>query len=134
MVLLELLRLLVVKRPYGWGYKATEHFVTDSPVSRQFCRVYLEPVPDDTTLLRCANLLGPQTAEELQVTRGRKLRVDSTVVETTIHYPGNSALLGDGVRVLSRLLRRAKSLLREMSDLGKEAFHTGTRRVRRLTQ
>src|SRR5215211_8733026 len=87
-----ILRLLVVKRLYDWSYEQTERFVGDSLVLRQFCRVYLEPVPDDTTLIRWANLIGPETVEQLndrvvelarqlRVTRGRKLRIDGTVVE-----------------------------------------------------
>src|ERR671933_349555 len=138
-----ILRLLVVKRLYGWSYEAVEHFVSDSLVLRQFCRVYLEKVPDDTTLLRWANLIAPETlvdlnarvvalARGLKVTRGRKLRVDSTVVETTIHHPSDSSLLGDGVRVLSRLLRRAKTALKETADLGKAVFRTRSRSARRL--
>jgi Transposase domain (DUF772) len=115
-------RLLVVKRLYHWSYEETEHFVADSLVLRQFCRLYLAPVPDDTTLLRWANLIGPRTlealnervvalAQSLKVTRGRKLWVDSMVVETAIHHPTDSRLVGDGVRVLSRRLRRAKRVL-----------------------
>jgi transposase, IS5 family len=117
-----LLRLLVVKHLYQWSYEQTERFVADSLVLRQFCRLALEPVPDHTTLLRWANLLQPATlhrlldrvtelARSLRVTRGRKLRLDSTVVETEIHYPADSTLLVDGVRVLSRLLRRAKGVV-----------------------
>ncbi len=140
-----ILRLLVVKRLYGWSYAEVEHFVGDSLVLRQFCRVYLEPVPDDTTLLRWANLIEPATlaalnervvelARALKVTRGRKLRLDSTVVATTIHHPSDSGLLGDGVRVLSRLLRRAKAVLGEVAGLTKAAFRTRTRSARRLAQ
>lgn len=139
------LRLLVVKRLYGWSYAQVEHFVADSLVLRQFCRVYLRPVPDDTTLIRWSNLIGPETvaqlndrvvelARQLRVTRGRKLRVDSTVVETNIHHPTDSRLVGDGVRVLSRLVRRAKTLIGAGADLGREAFRTRTRSVRRLAQ
>jgi IS5 family transposase len=36
------------------------------------------------------------------IARGRKLRTDTTVVESNIHYPTDSALLQDGVRVLAR--------------------------------
>jgi transposase, IS5 family len=54
-----ILRLLVVRRLYDWSYEETEHFVSDSLVLRQFCRLYLEPCPDDTTLIRWANLIGP---------------------------------------------------------------------------
>src|SRR5919202_5389499 len=140
-----ILRLLVVKRLYQWSYAETEHFVGDSLVLRQFCRLYLQPVPDDTTLIRWANLIGPDTlqqlndrvvelATQLKVTRGRKLRVDSTVVETNIHYPTDSALVGDGVRVLSRLLHKAKAVLGTATDLGKAAFRSRTRSVRRIAQ
>jgi IS5 family transposase len=141
-----ILRMLVVKRLYDWSYERTEHFVSDSIVLRQFCRLYLEPVPDDTTLILWANQIGPETvaslndravelARSLKVTRGRKLRVDSTVVETNVHHPTDSRLLGDGVRVVSRLLRRAREALgEEPTRLGKEAFRTRNRSVRRLTK
>ncbi len=140
-----ILRLLVVKRLYGWSYAEVEHFVGDSLTLRQFCRLYLEPVPDDTTLIRWAHLIGPETlvalndrvvelARSLRVTRGRKLRVDSTVIETTIHHPTDSRLLGDGVRVLSRLLRRAKAVVTTEADLPRAVFQSHTRSVRRLAQ
>ena len=143
-----ILRMLVVKRLYGFSYEQTEHFVSDSIVLRQFCRLYLEPAPDDTTLIRWANQIGSETvaslneravelARSLKVSRGRKLRVDSMVVETNIHHPTDSALLADGVRVLSRLLRRAKKVLptQEIERLPtKEIFRTRNRSVRRVTQ
>jgi IS5 family transposase len=141
-----ILRMLVVMRLYGWSYEQTEFFVNDSVVLRQFCRVDLEKVPDDTTLIRWANTIGPQTlqqindrvvqlAQRLKVTRGRKLRVDTTAVETNIHDPTDSALLGDGVRVLSRWLRRAKTVLGEAAQaLGREAFRSRVRTVRKLAQ
>jgi len=140
-----LLRLLIVKRLYGWSSEETERLVSDSLILRQFCRVYWEAVPDDTTLLRWAQLIRPDTlrvvndrvvtlARTLKLTRGRKLRVDSTVVETTIHHPTDSGLLCDGVRVLSRLLRRAKGVVGHASERGKEVFRTRTRSARRVAQ
>src|SRR4051794_41143886 len=128
-----ILRMLVVMRLYRWSYAQVEYFVNDSLVLRQFCRVYLEKVPDDTTLIRWANTIGPQTIEtlndrvvqlarSLKVTRGRKLRVGTTAVETDIHFPTGSGLIGDGVRVVSRLLRRAKVGLGEAASTLKEAF------------
>jgi transposase, IS5 family len=107
-----------------------ERFVCDSIVLRQFCRLYLENAPDDTTLIRWANTIGVQTlaalndravelARSLKVTRGRKLRIDATVVETNIHYPTDDALIADGVRVISRLLPRAKEFIPE--SVGQQA-------------
>jgi transposase, IS5 family len=140
-----ILRMLVVMRRHGWSYAQAEFFVNDSLVLRQFCRVSLRKVPDDTTLIRWANTIGPETLQQLKdrvvqlarglkVTRGRKLRVDTTAVETNIHYPTDSARLGDGVRVLSRLLRRAKAALGSAAaELG-EAFRSRVRAVRTLSQ
>jgi IS5 family transposase len=139
------LRMLVVMRLYGWSYAEAESFVNDSLVLRQFCRAYLEKVPDDTTLIRWAGAIGPETlqalndrvvqlARSLKVTRGRKLRVDTTAVETDIHFPTDSGLVGDGVRVVSRLLRRARAALGEAASGLKEAFRSRVRSVRRLSQ
>jgi IS5 family transposase len=140
-----ILRMLVVMRLYGWSYEQAEYFVNDSLVLRQFCRVYLERVPDDTTLIRWANTIGPETLEALngrivqlarwlKVTRGRKLRVDTTAVETDVHFPTDSGLIGDGVRVVSRLLRRARAALGEAASDLKEAFRSRVRTVRTLSQ
>jgi IS5 family transposase len=136
-----ILRLLIVKHLYSWSYEETEHFVADSLVLRQFCRIYAERVPDDTTLLRWANLLQPETlhrlleyvvlrARALRVTRGRKLRLDGTVVETNIHFPSDSTLLCDAVRVLSRTLARAEPTL-SAAAVPPEAFRDRTRSAKR---
>ena len=60
-----ILRMLVVKHLYDWSYEHTEQWVADSLVLRQFCRAYAERVPDDTTLIRWANLIQPATLHQL---------------------------------------------------------------------
>jgi len=119
-----ILRMLVVKHLYEWSYEQTKTFVSDSITLRQFCRVYWQKVPDDSVLNRWANLLQPETlhqlldhettvAHRLQVTRGRKLRTDGTVVQSAIHLPTDSSLLADGVRVLGRALGGAQRVLHQ---------------------
>jgi IS5 family transposase len=140
-----ILRMLVVKRLYGWSYEQTEHFVSDSIVLRQFCRLYLQSAPDDTTLIRWANLIGAKTLERLneravelarslKVTRGRKLRTDATVVETNIHHPTDDALIADGVRIISRLVGRAKKVIpKSVCQAAKgEPFRNRIRSAKRL--
>lgn len=140
-----ILRLLVVKHLYCWSFEETEERVADSLVLRWFTRVYFRRVPDDTTLLRWAHTIQPETlqalndraaqlAAQVRVTRARKLRVDGTVVETTIHYPTDSRLLGDGVRVLTRLVQRARPLVAEPLAGGREAFRRRTRSMQRTLQ
>src|SRR5215207_452391 len=137
-----ILRLLVVKHLYHWSYEHTEQWVGDSLVLRQFCRVYAEAVPDDTTLIRWANCIQGATlhhlldhvvdlARQLKLTRGRKLRIDGTVVESNIHHPTDSSLLYDGVRVLSRTLGKAKQLLHNATELGRDACRSRTRSAKR---
>jgi transposase, IS5 family len=140
-----LLRLLVVQHLFNWSFRETERRVADSLVLRWFCRVYFRRVPDATTLLRWANTIRPATmhalldrvvtlARQAKVTTGRKLRLDGTVVQTTIHHPTDSSLLVDGVRVLSRVLRRSKPLVHEQLAGVPDAFRTRLRGVRRGLQ
>jgi len=120
-----ILRMLVVKRLYGTSYEETERQVSDSLRLRQFCRVYLNTVPDDTTLIRWANLIQPKTLEkfnaritqmaiERKATRGRKMRTDGTVVESNIRPPSDGRLLSDSVRVLARTVARGQKILKNV--------------------
>jgi transposase, IS5 family len=140
-----ILRMLIVRRLYSWSYEATERFISDSLVLRQFCRLYLQPAPDDTTLIRWAGLIQPETlkqlndhvvalARQLKVTRGRKLRTDGTVIETNIAYPSDSSLLSDGVRVLGRLFSRAKTLVGAQVEKAGEVFRNRSRSAKRLAR
>jgi IS5 family transposase len=140
-----ILRLLVIKHLYAWSYEETERFVADSLVLRQFCRLALEPVPHHTTLLRWANTIRPATLHQVldrvvalaraaRVTKGRKLRLDGTVVETDVHHPSDSTLLADGVRVLSRLLRRAKAVVGDGVAGTAALFRDRTRSAGRLAR
>jgi IS5 family transposase len=117
-----LLRLLIVKHLHQWSDQDTEEQVDQNLILRWFCRLYWAPVPDDTTLIRWANTLQPQTlhalndrvvhlAVQAKVTKGRKLRLDATCVQTDMHHPTDSGLLVDSVRVLSRFVQRAKGLI-----------------------
>jgi len=111
------LRLLLLKHIRNWSYHVLEREVRANLVYRQFTRVGAQKVPDAKTLGRLALVLGPEIIEQLharvvaiacqkRIVRGRRLRVDTTVVETDIHYPTDSSLLGDGVRVLTRTMKR----------------------------
>jgi transposase, IS5 family len=111
------LRLLLLKHMRNWSYHVLEREVRANLVYRQFTRVGAQKVPDAKTLGKLALVLGPEIiaqiharvvaiACEKHIVRGRRLRVDTTVVETDIHYPTDSSLLGDGVRVLTRTMQR----------------------------
>jgi IS5 family transposase len=136
------LRMLVVKRLYGYSYEDTVARVSDSLNLRRFCRVYLNDVPVDTTLLRWANLIQPKTLEkfnerivqlavERKVTSGRKLRTDGTVVESNIRSPSDNRLLADGVRVLARTVVRARALVKQAVQEPIEDFSWAAKQLAR---
>ncbi len=140
-----LLRLLVVQHLYAWSYEETVERVADSLVLRWFCRVYFQRVPTKATLLRWAATIRPATLQALidratllatraKVTRARKLRTDSTCIQTTIHHPTDSGILGDGVRVLSRLIRQAQPLVQASLATVRDVFRSRVRTSRRLLQ
>lgn len=113
------LRMLILKHLHDWSYDELEQEVRANLVYRAFTRIGVDAVPDAKTILKIANALGPEVITDLHlrvvdvakragVTRGRRFRIDTTVVETNVHYPTDSSLLQDGVRVLTRTMERAQ--------------------------
>ena len=113
------LRLLILKHVRNWSYDTLEREVRANLVYRAFTRIGDEKVPDAKTLARLGQAIGPEVlgklherlmelARERGVMQGRKMRVDTTVVETNIHYPTDSGLLGDGARVLTRTMKKVE--------------------------
>jgi transposase, IS5 family len=111
------LRLLVLKHMRNWSYGVLEREVRANLVYRDFTRVGGTKMPDAKTMGRWGVAVGPvvvkqiherivQIARDHRVAQGRQMRVDTTVVETNIHYPTDSSLLGDGVRVLTRTMKK----------------------------
>jgi len=111
------LRLLILKHIRNWSYQVLEREVRANLVYRDFTRVGGAKMPDAKTMGRWGVALGPEVIKQIHerlvqiacdkgVTTGRRMRVDTTVVETDIHHPTDSTLLGDGVRVLTRTMRK----------------------------
>ena len=115
------LRLLILKHVRNWSYETLEREGRANLVYRDFTRVGAAKMPDAKTMGRWGTALGPQAiaqihermvaiAKDKGVVEGRKMRVDTTVVETNIHYPTDSSLLGDGVRVLTRIMKKVTAI------------------------
>lgn len=117
----HVLRLLIVQSLEGLSLRQTVVRVDDSPALRQFVRLGIQPMMDFTTLDKLKNALRPvtwkkihralarQAVREQRIT-GERLRLDTTAVETNIHWPTDSTLLWDTYRVLARLLERAREV------------------------
>src|SRR5258705_10444383 len=111
------LRLLVLKHMRNWSYGVLEREVRANLVYRDFTGVGGTKMPDAKTMGRWGVAVGPVVVKQIherivqiarvhRVAQGRRMRVDTTVVETNIHYPTDSSLLGDGVRVLTRTMKK----------------------------
>jgi IS5 family transposase len=134
------IRLLILKHLFDWSYDEMEREVRANLVYRMFTRIDAGDVPDAKTILKIARALGPEVIEQLHrqvvdvakragVTHGRRFRIDTTVVATNVHYPTDSTLLGDGVRVLTRTLQRASAALGDPSGRIRSRLRSVTRRV-----
>jgi transposase, IS5 family len=118
------LRLLVLKHVRNWSYEVLEREVRANLVYRDFTRVGGGKMPDAKTMGRWGLAVGPRAikqvharmmtiAQDQGVVEGRRMRVDTTVVETNVHYPTDSSLLGDGVRVLIRTMKKITKIAGE---------------------
>ncbi len=115
----HVLRLLIVQSLEGLSLRQVVVRVDDSPALRQFVRLGMKPMMDFTTLDKLKNALHPKTWKKInhllaqhavgeeQIT-GDRLRLDTTAVETDIHWPTDSTLLWDTYRVLARLIERGR--------------------------
>ncbi len=111
----QVLRCAIVKQMREMTYDDLEFWLADSFSLRSFTRLRQDQCPSTSTLQSNIKSLREQTwmaihqfivsyADEEKLEKGRKIRLDSTVVETNIHTPSDSTLLWDGVRVITRWL------------------------------
>ena len=119
------LRLMILKHVRNWNYYILEREVRANLVYRDFTRVGAAKMPDAKTMGRWGRALGPQVIKRVheqiveiartkEVIEGRRMRVDTTVTETNIHHPTDSSLLGDGVRVLTRTMKKITKIAGEV--------------------
>ena len=105
------------KRVKGWSFEETEREVRGSLGYRWVTRIHLGRVPDDQTLLRLSHVVGEEGVRALHArvvelaiaamrVQGRRARLGTTVIETNIHCPTDSTLLADGIRAVTRAMRR----------------------------
>jgi transposase, IS5 family len=154
------LRMMYLKFRYRIGYETLVEEVSDSISWRRFCGIGVQQsVPDSTTLIKLTHKYGERVLEELhdlliedlrkrKLVRGRKIRVDSTVVASDIHYPTDAGLLFDGLRRmrqgllrlpksglrLGRTMKKAKKLIFSIAQALRKSDAKASERVRRINK
>jgi len=134
------LRMICLKRRFKLSYETLVKEVSDSFMWRRFCHLSLKDrVPDDKTLIKLTKKYGEDTLDELndalvlklkeeKVIRGRKLRMDTMVTEANVHYPTDTGLLADGVRVITRTVTKLRKVGAEIGS----GFVSHTRKVKKI--
>jgi IS5 family transposase len=133
------LRILICQTMEGESLRGITVRIDDSHYLRRFVRLYSGPMMDFTTLCKLKNAIGPQTWKRVNETlakiavrdgliSGERVRLDTTAVETNIHWPTDSSLLWDTYRVLGRLIDQVRPF--DAPAVGPQRLQT--RKVKKL--
>lgn len=117
----EIFRMILVQILEGWSIRETCVRIEDSNTLRAFTRIGMGTMMHYSSLCILRNAIKPETwkvvngllaqyAVRKGVISGTDLRLDTTAVETNIHYPTDSRQLSDCSRVLSRNIKRAREI------------------------
>lgn len=134
------LRMLILKHVRNWSYATLEREVRANAVYRTFCRIGMEKVPRCQDFVRLGQAIGPEAiaelhnrivavAQERKVVHGRKMRVDTTLVESNVHYPTDSALLRDGACVMTRSMKKIEARAGGLKRKIRNRMRSVTKRV-----
>lgn len=137
----NVLRILICQMLEGASLRGIVVRIDDSNFLRRFTRIDNSPMMDYTTLCKLKNAIRPETwravnrglaehAVRRELIDGDRLRLDTTAVETNIHWPADSTLLWDVYRTLDRLIRQAREI--DSEAVGSRRLQA--RRAKRLQQ
>jgi len=115
------LRCALLKQQRQLSYEELAFHLEDSASFRAFARLPLKWSPKKSVLHQTIGAIRAETweavnqallvsAQQEKLESGATVRIDSTVSAALMHQPSDSTLLWDGVRVMTRLLRRAGRL------------------------
>jgi len=113
----QVLRAVVLKQQRNLSYEEMAFHLEDSHAFRSFARLNMGQYPCASVLQENIKAVSETTWQEIhnilinyaasrKIEKGRKIKMDATVVETNIHEPSDSTLLVDGVRLITRLLNQ----------------------------
>lgn len=136
----QVLRSFLLMRIKNWHYRELRERIADGYTLRQFTTFYCQPVPKHHAFhraflrltpktLKAVNELVVQVAVKLGLEDGKRLRVDTTVVQTDIHHPTDNTLLWDVVRVVTRLVGRFKKAVQKRVPRFRNRKRTARRRM-----
>ncbi len=138
MTIEQVVRVAILKQLRQLGYQELYDELNDNISYRRFAKIHECEVPGKTTLNENIKRISPdgweeihkviiKTAKELGVEKGKRVRMDSTSVESNIHYPTDGELLWDCVRVVDRII---EGVMDEYPGMDIE-YHNHTKRAKK---
>ncbi len=128
------LRMMYLKFRWGLSYEEVETEVRERIPWRMFCHLSLmDNVPDSTTLIKLNQRFGEELitalnkklVKHLVATKSikpRKIRIDSTTIESNIIYPTDIGLLHQTVKTLTRTVKKLGGKISDHSRATKKAL------------
>jgi len=134
----QVVRVAILKQFRQLGYEELYDELSDNISYRRFAKIHEGMVPKKSTLNGNIKKISPDGWEEIHkvitrvaiklgVEKGKSVRMDSTGVESNIHYPTDGELLWDCVRVLDRVI---EGVMEEYPDM-EIAYHNHTKRAKK---
>jgi len=125
----QVIRATIIKQMEGYSYEDLAFHLLDSVCYRAFCRIgFAEKGFQKSALCKNIKAISAETWESInqlliaygldkKIEKGKKTRIDCTVVASNIHDPTDSSLLWDSVRVLTRMLSQARERFDDLKIL-----------------
>jgi IS5 family transposase len=122
----QVVRIAIFHRLFHCSYRDLEFRLSDSVAARRFARLSFRDQPGKSSLQQDIKALKPETWELInkilvgyavanKVESGKKIRTDTTVIESNIHHPTDSRLLVDCVRSVFKLLEQLSEAMPNLS-------------------
>jgi len=138
MTIEQVVRVAILKQLRQLVYEELYDELNDNISYRRFAKIHEGEVPKKMTLNENIKRISPEgwgeihkviikTAKKLGVEKGKSVRMDSTAVESNIHYPTDGELLWDCVRVIDRII---EGVMDEYPDM-KIGYHNHTKRAKK---
>ncbi len=135
----QVLRCAILKQYRQLSYEELAFHLEDSTAFRHFSCLEMGQYPSKSILQENITSIAEETWEALHrdvveyarrenIETGKKVRIDSTAIETDIHHPTDSSLIADGIRIITRWLAEGKQLSPKPGYL----FSNHTRVVKKL--
>lgn len=114
------IRMMVLKFYLCISFEDLSVVVSKTPMYKRFCHIPMETdAPTDTAMMKITKKYGDEIIQQIndnfilelrknKVIKGRKLRIDSTVIEANIAYPTDAELLYKGVQKLEDTMTAVK--------------------------